>query len=367
MTEPEAKPDAAPYPDAEPKDVRPDTAGIQALIDKQERMRKMFARPAGIQNLIDQRERTRKMFGPPAGIQNLIDQRERMRKMFARPAGIQNLIDQQERTRKMFARPAGIQNLIDQQERMRKMFAQTAGIQNLIDQQERTRKMFAPPEWLESFRRMAESFRKWDKDEQRLLDLLAPRGWLISPSSTVADLSELVQVADERGVDAAEAALIADLTPTRCREIIDGLHDRPSFAAWRTPLDQALIAHEQSLYSLSVPVWLIVSEGIMLTELGSDGGFSQVHGKKMERKLRRRSGGGGRSLDALINVLRVIAEHIPRDATLSPGELRRHAIFHGLDPQYGSEKASIQGVLLLEVLHFQIDELDGVSSVEEGG
>ena len=60
-------------------------------------------------------------------------------------------------------------------------------------------------------------------------------------------------------------------------------------------------------------------------------------------------------LDALINAIRVVAEHIPTGASPSPGELRRHAVLHGLHPDYGTEKASVQGVLLLEVLHFQLE------------
>jgi hypothetical protein len=223
-------------------------------------------------------------------------------------------------------------------------------------QQRRIREALGSPALREMMARTAEAFRKWDEDERRLLDLLAPRGWVISPSSSVSDLSDLVALADNEGVDAVEAALLAELTPERCRMIVEGLYDRPSFGMWRSSLDQALTAHEQGLYALSVPIWLIAVDGIFLAELGVDRVFSRVHRKEGE-PLRKQldSGAGGRLLDGLIRVIRVVAQQIPTDGSASPGELRRHAVLHGLDPEYGTEKASVQGVLLLEVLHFQLE------------
>jgi hypothetical protein len=247
-----------------------------------------------------------------------------------------------------------------QQQRMREALdapGVRAAMENFAAQQQRIRAALDSPALQAAFARMVEAYRKWDEGERRLLDLLAPRGWVISPTSSLADLSKLVSLADE-GVDAVEEALIAELTPTRCREILEGLYARPSFAAWRGPLDQALIAHEQGMYALSVPVWLMALDGIFLAELGVDRVFSHVHRKK-GKALRRRleSGPGERLLDWLISAIRSIAAHLPAGSALPPGELRRHAIFHGLDPAYGTEKASVQGVLLLEVLHFQLEML----------
>jgi hypothetical protein len=250
----------------------------------------------------------------------------------------------------------------DQQKRLRKMFESpgvSAFIKQTAEQQERLRKMFESPAWLESIARVTEAYRRWDEGERRLLDLLAPRGWVISPSSTIADLSALVATADEHGIEAAENALLAELTPQRTREIIEGLYGRSSFAQWREPLDQALRAHDEGLFALAVPVWLISLDGIFFSELGIEGVFGRVHrkdGKAVKRLLG--SPRGERLLDALVDAIRAVAEHFPHGATPTPGELRRNVIMHGLDPAYGTEKASVQGVLLLEVLHFQLEQLD---------
>jgi len=99
--------------------------------------------------------------------------------------------------------------------------------------------------------------------------MLAPRGWLISPSSSVADLGRLVSVADEDGVEAAEAALITELNPERLSKHHRGALRASEFrGCGGFPLDQALTAHGQGLYSLSVPIWLIALDGIFLAELG---------------------------------------------------------------------------------------------------
>src|SRR5262249_35793274 len=158
-----------------------------------------------------------------------------------------------------------------QQQRIRGMLdapGMRAAIDSFRAQQEQIRSAFDSPALREALERFAEASRKWDEGELRLLKLLSPRGWVISPSSSVADLSELVVLADEEGLDAVEEALLQELTAGRCREIVERLYDRPCFAVWRDALDQALVAHEQHLYALSVPVWLIALDGIFLSELG---------------------------------------------------------------------------------------------------
>jgi hypothetical protein len=338
---------------------------MRDLADQQKRLREFLNSPgmqAAIRNAANQQKRVHEFLNSPgmqAAIRNAANQQKRTHE-FLNSAGMQGAVHEFLNSPGM---QAAIWNAAGQQKRARE-FLNSAGMQaaisNAAAQQERIRAALDSPAMRESFERIAEAYRRWDEGERRLLDLLAPRGWAISPSSTLTDLGKLVELADEEGVDAVEAALIAELSPARCREIIEGLYERPSFAAWRAPLDQALVAHEQGLYALSVPVWLIALDGIFLVELGVDRVFSRVHRKK-GRALKRLLGSGRaeRLLDALVAAIRVVATHLPAGAQLTPGELRRHAIFHGLDPAYGTEKASVQGVLLLEVLHFQLTQMPG--------
>jgi hypothetical protein len=57
--------------------------------------------------------------------------------------------------------------------------------------------------------------------------------------------------------------------------------------------------------------------------------------------------------NALIRVLRV-AQHFPHGSPVSTDGLRRHVVLHGLDPTFGTEKASLQGILMLEALHYHL-------------
>jgi hypothetical protein len=335
----------------------------------QHRLVKQALKSPGMKAMLDQvaqqQRRINEALGSPgfrAAVDHAIEQQERLRKALESPgmrAAISHAAEQQERLRKALDSPgfkAMTDQFVEQQRRINEALNSPgfrAAMDQALEQQRRIREALGPDAFREAMVRAAEAFRVWDEGERRLLDMLAPRGWVISPSSSVADLSRLVAVADDHGVEAAEAALIAELNPERCRSIIEGLYARPSFAAWRVPLDQALTAHRQGLYSLSVPIWLIALDGIFLTELGVDRVFSRVH-RQDGNALRRHfeSSGSARLLEALIDAIQVVAEHIPAGASPTPGELRRNAVLHGLDPDFGTEKASVRGVLLLEVLHF---------------
>src|SRR5260370_479257 len=68
--------------------------------------------------------------------------------------------------------------------------------------------------------------REWDESERRILDHLAPRGWMISPTTSLTEVHDLLALADAEGVDAVETAIVSALTPQRCREIVEGLYER---------------------------------------------------------------------------------------------------------------------------------------------
>jgi hypothetical protein len=272
----------------------------------------------------------------------------------------QIVAEQQRRMRETLESPgvrAFVAQAAEQQRRMRETL-ESPGVRAFVAQAAEQQRLLreAVQSVAEAGAAMVEAYRAWDEAERRILDLLVPRGWLISPGTSLSEVHELLRVHDEEGLDAVEEALVVALTPARCRQIVEGLCDRPSFAVWRPVLEQALVAHEQRMYALAVPVWLLALDGIVFVELGVDNVFVRVQ-KKHGLAVRARLAFGNRTrlVDALIAVIRTVAAHLPHGAEPAPGELRRHVIFHGLDPHYGTEKASIQGVLLLEVLHFQLE------------
>lgn len=112
-------------------------------------------------------------------------------------------------------------------------------------------------------------------------------------------------------------------------------------------------------YVLSVPIWLMQIDGIVFDELATDNVFSKVRNKKRRQKLQQELGGennyGEHMLTGLIEVLQAAGESAPQ---AKAQEIRRHLVLHGIDVGYGTERNSIQGVLMLELLHMFFDARD---------
>jgi hypothetical protein len=306
-----------------------------------------------------------------AALKRMREQQEMVTRLFessAIKAIAERAQEQQKLATQLLASPAMrvlAEHAAQQQKQVTQLFESPAmkAISELAaSQQKLAKQFFDSAVWKTAI----EASRRWDEGERRILGLLAPRGWVISPSSTLADLSALIAIADAEGVEGVEAKLMAELTPDRCREIIETLCARASFAQWSGPLREAVIAHEQGRYALAVPVWLIALDGIFLIELRSDV-FKQARKKNGGDLGRLSPGSRERLLDALITAIQFVAEQIPAGSEPAPGELRRHAIMHGRDPAYGTERASVQGVLLLEMLHFQLQMGDEAERRDSGG
>ena len=181
-------------------------------------------------------------------------------------------------------------------------------------QQRLAKQFFDSPTWKSAI----EASRRWDEANGEILGLLAPRGWVISPSSTLADLSALIAIADAEGVEGVEAKLMAELTPDRCREIIETLAPvRASLNGAALSVD-AMLAHAEGRYALTVPVWLIALDGIFLIELRSEV-FKQARKKDGGDLGRLSPGARERLLDALITAIQFVAEQLPRGAEPAPG------------------------------------------------
>ena len=202
-----------------------------------------------------------------------------------------------------------------------------------------------------------------DAKEERLCRLLAQRGWVISPSLPYIATQELLRIHDEDGIEALEATLIAHFDGDRLAENLDRCYDRPSFERRRHLFEQALTAHRRGDYGLSVPVWLSQTDGIVFEELQIDKVFSK--NKRRYQRLQTELGGEEEFRDHLLNGLLAVLEALGDSVSnlVTPeqvsAELRRHRILHGLDLEYGTERNSIQGVLILELFHMYFDARDG--------
>ncbi len=131
-----------------------------------------------------------------------------------------------------------------------------------------------------TLKRFAERVREWEEAQRELLALIAPRGWLLSPSLAMEAPVRMLEIAKEEGVDALEEELIRLYDADRLEEIIEGFYDRPSFEQWRPLCDEAIDAHRRGSYRLAILAWLPAIEGIIREEFGPRDVFTIVRRKK---------------------------------------------------------------------------------------
>ena len=191
-----------------------------------------------------------------------------------------------------------------------------------------------------------ELFDGYEEDEQRLLATIVPLGWLISPSMAIGTIRQLATVED---IDALDEALVGHFTPDRCAEIIDNLYGDPHFAEFRPILDEGIAAHRGGLYRAAVLVWLAVIDGIARRKFNVSvfGESKRKASGRFRKMLEVRSTSHDGLREALIDILKRVSVKAP-----DPHMLKRDLVVHGAEVEFGNERASIQMILVLEVMHF---------------
>ena len=197
--------------------------------------------------------------------------------------------------------------------------------------------------------------------ERQLLPQLARRGWLISMGARWDEPANLLGVYSRGGFPAVEDHLMNRLSDDTCRNIVQSLARRPSFAPWQGVFIKALAAQERGDPELAIPIWLIALDGIVEAEIG----LADIYSKKPE--IRRRAvearllpGQSFRPIaDAWLNVLAGLSRPARRQ---SSALISRHAVFHGDRPVIGSRRDSVQCIVALEVLHHLLAVADSAKA-----
>jgi hypothetical protein len=155
-----------------------------------------------------------------------------------------------------------------------------------------------------------------------------------------------LRTARDEGID---DALVGYFDANQCEQIICGLYADPMFERMRPLLDEAIAAHGQGLYRLAVAGWLMAIDGIAKERYGTNRVFADVkskNGARMRATLAQATGTSDPIQDALVEILRQVSmatpsEHLPK----------RDLVLHGRLIDFGNERASIQLMLVLEVMH----------------
>ena len=126
--------------------------------------------------------------------------------------------------------------------------------------------------------------------------------------------------------------------------------DEPAFARWQRHLGDALAAHKEGKFTLSVPTLILVCEDVMrevsgmsstnmsklstaIQEMLSDWSLSAISDRPLAVALERLTKPGG------------LQDPIP---SFEPERWHRHRILHGGDPDYGTALNSLRLFILLD-------------------
>jgi len=203
----------------------------------------------------------------------------------------------------------------------------------------------------EPMRQLRELFEGYDEDEQRVLEAIVPLGWLISPSMAMGTIRRLAAELDERTVEEIDDALIRYFDPEKCAEIVRGLYNDPAFEELQPLIDEGLAVHTEGHYRAAILTWLAAIDGVAVRKFGVRkiyGELKKKNGGKFRLAIEQTGRGREAINEALIDILKRVSitkevdQHVPK----------RDTVMHGREIDFGNERASIQLLLVLEVMHF---------------
>lgn len=200
---------------------------------------------------------------------------------------------------------------------------------------------------LERFR---ERFEELPDEIRAQVAVLIQRGWCLDPDMTHVGLQDMVFAIDDGEEDEVQEALI-EYFRLRLDDIETTLKERHPL---RSPiLQDAFKAHREGRYALSVPVFLAQADGIT---------FDRVERQLYSRKHSKGVTGfvGTLPEDDMLTVYWSAFTNeadapLTRDTQKLPDGfdgLNRHAVFHGTDPNYGTEVNSLRAVSVLNLASY---------------
>lgn len=141
-------------------------------------------------------------------------------------------------------------------------------------------------------------------------------------------------------------------------EIIKEWHGLEYFCKWGSKIDDAFYAHKSGKYSLSVPVWAFMLEGIIRDFLRDAYGISEKRFSFLYNNFKEKA----KELDNFIvnYAFNCIDSFYVRFNPEEPDEVQdfsRHKIFHGQALNYDNEINSLKLILYLDELFYMISSL----------
>ncbi len=198
--------------------------------------------------------------------------------------------------------------------------------------------------------RLREFFERYKEDERRLLDVIVPLGWLISPTMEMRMVRLLARELDTCTDEEVDETLVRYFEANQCSKIVQGLYSDPVFEEFRSLLDEGLAVHRAGYYQAAILMWLAAIDGIAAQKFGVGSVFSEAkrkNGGQLRVAIEQTNQNRDAIHDSLIEIVKRVSkkdpdEHVPK----------RDVVMHGREVDFGNEPASIQLLLVLEVMRY---------------
>jgi hypothetical protein len=208
-------------------------------------------------------------------------------------------------------------------------------------------------------------FERWARAEREATEILVTRGWWPHPNWPVSAVHEVIRLKREGRIRQLDRLICESYELNRARpmrQAIDRWIDVPEFHARRRLFEDGLWAYRKGKCGLALTHWLPQVEGV-LRGFAERQGFAQSGWKRAGRDIIQRQPDYASSFrEACLGaLLSVYDDSLPvgrHPAGLGAFPVQRDAILHGVDLRFGRRAHAMRVFLLLDTLHYFIDQLE---------
>lgn len=195
------------------------------------------------------------------------------------------------------------------------------------------------------------------------IPMLAQRGWFISYGFGLEDFDSLAETAKSASDDELER-LVEDLYRENLVSLVD--HFNRSYPARQAIVEQAIYAHREGLYALSIPVFFAQSDGVCMERTkrhffmgGPDQHVKAVAQEKTSAlQAELKNDDEGQQVSKILELLMwapLLVHHSIRYNNAKREEmgysgLNRHTVLHGESLDYATEVNSLKAFSLLSYM-----------------
>jgi hypothetical protein len=220
---------------------------------------------------------------------------------------------------------------------------------------------FLPPDTLDQLRRVAaeiaaaaERQREEEPQQREFFTLLAQRGWVgLENHVSPGEYPDLLKGTHEHGGEWLDAELCSGAREDDCaalKDIVEPWWSVPYLADRRPIIEDALHAHEEGRYALSIPALMPLVDGLTAEIVG----VTKWH--ERQAIYVRQAAVAYHDAEEEVwseGLLTVVSEQVFKPyafgSAAAPSLINRHGVLHGRISGYASEANSLRTVLLIDI------------------